>query len=227
LKADDAVVSMSPLFRDLGVGHVQEVRGSRAKVEFRPTVFSAPPYLTESKIIDIADLKVVKSHVDRLRDGELDDPWRFDLRQRAAHLLVCNRDGQLSNARTDLLPHQISIAHRVVSSPRRRFLIADEVGLGKTIETGIVIYVLAQRGEANRILVITPAGLTLQWQEEMKEKFDFDFLVYKEDVMGPLAFEHNDRVIASIDTLKLDRPLKKGQVPGHKTMVIGLSLIHI
>lgn len=221
LSPGSVVISTNPLFRGLGTGYVQDVRGSQAKVEFRPTVFSTPPYLTESKIIDVADLKVVKSPVNRLRDGDLDEPWKFDLKQRAAHLLVCNRDGQLSNARTDLLPHQISIAHRVVSSPRRRFLIADEVGLGKTIETGIVIYVLAQRGEANRILMITPAGLTLQWQEEMKEKFDFDFLVYKEDMMGPLAFEHNDRVIASIDTLKLDRPLKKGQVPGHKTMVVG------
>jgi len=216
-----AVVSSSPLFMSLGTGHVLEVRGDRAKVEFRPSVFSKPPYLTESKIVDVSELRVVKSPVDLLQNGELDDPWKFDLRQRAGHLLVCNRDGQLSNARTDLLPHQITIAHRVVTSPRRRFLIGDEVGLGKTIEAGIIFYALAQRGEANRILIITPAGLTLQWQEEMKEKFNLDFVVYKEDVLGPLTFDHNDRVIASIDTLKLDRPLKKGQSPGHKTMVVG------
>ena len=215
------VVSNNPLFKDLGVGYVQEIRGSRAKVEFRLTLFSTPPYLTESKIIDVDQLEVVKSPLDRMRAGELDDAWKFDLRQRAAHLLICNRDGQLSNARTDLLPHQITIAHRIVSSPRRRFLLAEEVGLGKTIETGIVIYALGQRGEAGRILIITPAGLTLQWQEEMKEKFDFNFAVYKEDVMGPLAFDHNDRIIASIDTLKLDQPLKKGQMPGHKTIVVG------
>ena len=221
MKSGDAVVATNPLFRGLGVGYVQEVRGPRAKVEFRPTVFSTPPYLTESKIIDVDELKMVKSPVDLLRDRELDDPWKFDLRQRAAHLLICNRDGQLSNARTDLLPHQISIAHRVVSSPRRRFLVGDEVGLGKTIETGIVFYALGQRGEASRVLIITPAGLTLQWQEEMKEKFGLDFVVYKEDVLGPLTFDHNDRVIASIDTLKLDRPQKKGQVAGHKSMVVG------
>ena len=160
----DAVVSSNPLFRDLGIGYVLEVRGGRAKVEFRPTVFSAPPYLTESKIIDVDELRVVRSPVDRLGDGELDEAWKFELRQRAAHLLICNRDGQLSNARTDLLPHQITIAHRVVSSPRRRFLIGDEVGLGKTIEAGIIFYALGHRGEANRILIITPAGLTLQWQ---------------------------------------------------------------
>lgn len=221
MRPGDAVRSTNALLRGFGVGYVQEVRGTRAKVEFRPSVFSAPPYLTESKIIDVDELRVVKWPVDRLRDGDLDEPWKFDLRQRAAHLLICNRDGQLSNARTDLLPHQITIAHRVVTSPRRRFLIGDEVGLGKTIEAGIIFYALAQRGEANRILIITPAGLTLQWQEEMKEKFDLDFVVYKEDVMGQLTFDHNDRVIASIDTLKLDRPLKKGQMPGHKTMVVG------
>lgn len=206
------VVSKNPLYSHLGLGIVQEVRGTQAKVEFRPTVFSKPPYRTESLFLDINDLTVVKTPLEKLHDREFDEPWRFFLKQRAAHLLVCNRDGQLSNARTDLLPHQITIAHMVVSNPRRRFLIADEVGLGKTIEAGMIIYALQQKGLANRVLVITPAGLTLQWQEEMKEKFDIDFAVYKEDVLGPHAFRSSDRIIASIDTLKREN---------HKELLLG------
>ena len=215
------VVSTNPLHADNGVGVVQQIRGEQAKVEFRPTVFSQPPYLTESRILNVDELRVVKSPIDRMRDGEFDEPWRFDLRTRAAHLLVCNREGQLSNARTDLLPHQVSVAHKVVANPRRRFLIADEVGLGKTIEAGMILYALRQRGQARRVLIITPAGLTLQWQEEMEDKFGLKFAVYHEDVDGSLAFDRFDYLVASVDTLKLDRPLKGGKREGHKTMVLG------
>ena len=153
-------------------------------MEFRPTVFSNPPYDTVPRILSVNELFVIKSPLERLRDREFDKPWRFDLRERAARLLVCNRDGQLGDARTDLLPHQISVAHKVVSSPRRRYLIADEVGLGKTIETGMILYALRQRGQAQRVLIVPPAGLTLQWQEEMEDKFGLKFVVYREDVDG-------------------------------------------
>ena len=120
-----------------------------------------------------------------------------------------------------MLPHQISVAHKVVSSPRRRYLIADEVGLGKTIETGMILYALRQRDQANRVLIVPPAGLTLQWQEEMADKFGLEFAVYREDVNGPLAFNQIDYLIASVDTVKLDRPRKKGQGDGHKTLLLG------
>jgi len=215
------VLSRNQLYRDLGTGVVLDVRGSQAKVEFRPTIFSDPPYITETKILDLSDLQVIKSPVERLRNGDYDKTWKFELKQRAAYLLVCNREGQLSNARTDLLPHQITVAYEVVSSPRRRFLIADDVGLGKTIEAGLVYYALSQRGQANRTLIITPAGLTIQWQEEMQDKFGEDFVVYNQDVSGPLAFRHNDKIIASIDTLKIDRPQQNNEKPSHKSLVLG------
>ena len=215
------VVSTNPLYAENGVGVVQRVRGQQAEVLFRPTVFSKPPFQDISRRININELRPIRSPLERLRDGEYDDRWRFELRTQAARLLVCNRDGQLGNARTDLLPHQISVAHKVVSSPRRRYLIADEVGLGKTIETGMILYALRQRGQANRVLIVTPAGLTLQWQEEMEDKFGLKFAVYREDVNGPVAFDQIDYLIASVDTVKLDRPRKKGQGDGHKTLLLG------
>jgi len=215
------VVSSNPLHVGNGIGVVQQVRGEQAKVEFRPTVFSQPPYLTQSRILSVNELRVVKTPLERLRDGEFDEPWQFALRTRAAQLLVCNRDGQLGDARTDLLPHQISVAHKVVSCPRRRFLIADEMGLGKTIEAGMILYALRQRGQAQRVLIVPPAGLTLQWQEEMEDKFGLKFAVYREDVDGPLAFDQMDYLIASVDTLKLDRKLKGGRREGHKTLLLG------
>ena len=214
------VVSTNPLHSDNGIGVVQQVRRGQAKVEFRPTVFSKPPYDTVSRVLNINELRAFKSPLERLQNNEFDEPWRFDLRTRAAELLICNRDGQLGDARTDLLPHQISVAHKVVSSPKRRYLIADEVGLGKTIETGMILYALRQRGQAQRVLIVTPAGLTLQWQEEMEDKFGLKFAVYREDVDGRLAFDQMDYLIASVDTLKLDRPQREGRREGHKTLLL-------
>jgi SNF2 family DNA or RNA helicase len=78
----------------------------------------------------------------------------------AYQLPIENSGGELSNSKTDLLPHQILLTHQIISARRRKFLIADEVGLGKTIEVGMIIKELLSRGEAKRILVICPAGLT-------------------------------------------------------------------
>ncbi|MGH9677915.1 MAG: DEAD/DEAH box helicase, partial [Candidatus Acidiferrum sp.] len=122
----------------------------------------------------------------------------------AARLITGNKGGQLSNARTEILPHQIFTAHRVISSPRRRFLLADEVGLGKTIEAGMIWQALHQRGQAQRTLVITPAGLTTQWQEELQDKFGARFEIFGKDFLGvnPRVWEFRAQAIASIDRLK-------------------------
>lgn len=221
IKEGTWVVSTNSLYAENGIGVVEKVRGQQAEVTFRPTVFSKPPFQDVSRRIGINELRPIKPPQNRLQDGEFDDPWRFELRAQAAKLLVCNRDGQLGDARTDLLPHQISVAHKVVSSPRRRYLIADEVGLGKTVETGMILYALRQRGQARRVLIVPPAGLTLQWQEEMEDKFGLKFAVYREDVTGPVAFDQMGYLIASVDTLKLDRPRKGGRQEGHKTMLLG------
>ena len=60
----------------------------------------------------------------------------------------------------------------------QRFLIADDVGLGKTVEAGMVMKELAARHRADKVLVIAPAGLMLQWQREMREKFDEVFELF-------------------------------------------------
>ena len=134
----DLVRSTNDLYKSYGVGYIQKIRGEQAKVEFNPSVFMQPPYRSENKILYLKEL-------DRAARGEWDEPWRFELKMAAARFLTGNKGGQLSNARTEILPHQIFAAHRVVSSPRRRFLLADEVGLGKTIEAGMVWQALAQR----------------------------------------------------------------------------------
>ncbi|MGO9272863.1 MAG: DEAD/DEAH box helicase [Terriglobia bacterium] len=199
------VRSLNSMYRDYGVGRVYKVRDGLCKVEFNPSVFSLPPFRSENFILSLDEVEVCPTPLERAKAGEWEEAWKFDLRQMAARFLTTNKGGQLSNARTEILPHQIFTAYTVVSSPRRRFMLADEVGLGKTIEAGMVWQALFQRGYANRTLIITPAGLTRQWQEEFKDKFQADdFEIFGRDftATNPRIWDLRARAIASLDRLK-------------------------
>ncbi len=147
----------------------------------------------------------------RYQNGESDHPTDFFLKQLAYQLPLENSGGELSNSKTDLLPHQILLTHQIVSSRRRKYLIADEVGLGKTIEVGMIIKELLARGEARRILVICPAGLTVNWQNEMKDCFRIFFDIFGRDFSdtNPHVWERHSLVIVSIDTIKKPQRLEK------------------
>ena len=99
-----------------------------------------------------------------------------------------------------ILPHQVKAAIRVLIHMQGRAILADEVGLGKTIEAGIIIKELIARGKAKSVLILTPAALSTQWQEEMWDKFGERFM--KHDDPDFRGFGEADRVVASIDTAK-------------------------
>ncbi len=119
----------------------------------------------------------------------------------------------LTSAKIDLLPHQVVLTHRIATSAPRRFLIADEVGLGKTIEAALLLRELASRGELNRALMVVPAGLVNNWHRELNEVFNLNFEVFgsEGDVFDRKsnAFAKHDRLIASIDTLKIRARMKR------------------
>jgi superfamily II DNA or RNA helicase len=133
-----------------------------------------------------------------------------------AHALpLLDSAAALTSAKIDLLPHQVVLTHRIATSSPRRFLIADEVGLGKTIETALILRELASRGELNRALMVVPAGLVNNWHRELNEVFNLNFEVFgsEGDVTDRKsnAFAKHDRLIASIDTLKMRPRLKRLQ----------------
>ncbi|HQO63521.1 MAG TPA: DUF3883 domain-containing protein [Syntrophorhabdus sp.] len=109
----------------------------------------------------------------------------------------------LSIARVDPLPHQLEAVYDYfLKLPRIRFLLADDPGAGKTIMAGLLIKELKIRGLVKRILIVTPANLSFQWQREMKDKFREQFEIIKGDVLranyGSNPWQDRNQVITSI-----------------------------
>ncbi len=131
----------------------------------------------------------------------------------AAELPLMESAATLTSAKVDLLPHQVVLVHRVANAEQRRFLIADEVGLGKTIETALILRELASRGEMQRALMVVPAGLVENWRHELNDVFNLDFEVFgsEGDVTDRKsnAFAKHHRLIASVDTLKKPARVKR------------------
>jgi len=86
---------------------------------------------------------------------------------------TCTGVGLISAA-LEPWPHQLAIARRVLDTWPRSYLLADQVGLGKTIEVGLILRELLLSGRANRALILVPASLLIQWQQELQEKFCLD-----------------------------------------------------
>ncbi|CQR60218.1 DISARM system SNF2-like helicase DrmD [Streptomyces leeuwenhoekii] len=87
-------------------------------------------------------------------------------------------------------PYQLEPVSRAVGAPRVNLLLADDVGLGKTIEAGLVVQELLLRGRARRIMVVCPAGLTLKWRDEMAEKFGLEFTIVDSEHCARLRRTH-------------------------------------
>lgn len=109
----------------------------------------------------------------------------------------------LSIARVDPLPHQLEAVYDYfMRLPRIRFLLADDPGAGKTIMAGLLIKELKIRGLIKRILIITPANLTFQWQRELKDKFRENFEVVRSDVLranyGSNPWQDKNQVVTSV-----------------------------
>ena len=110
----------------------------------------------------------------------------------------------VSVTQVDLLPHQIdAVYRRVLPMPKVRFLLADDPGLGKTIEAGLILKELKARGLVERYLVVVPAHLIDQWRREFREWFREDLSVLPKDTyLADSFFERNPSVITSMDFAK-------------------------
>ncbi len=166
--------------------------------------------------VPVAAVRRQRSRTERILhavDGNTERARKAWLSYEAHTLPVMESASALTSARIDLLPHQVVLTHRIATASPRRYLIADEVGLGKTIETALILRELASRGELTRALMVVPAGLVNNWHRELNDVFNLDFEVFgsEGDVTDRKtnAFAKHDRLIASIDTLKRPARIKR------------------
>ena len=134
-----------------------------------------------------ADLRALAPRAgpaEQLASGRWGAPDDFRLRAETVRLDLERRAdafGALFASRVYVKPHQVSVAHQVLSAPQPRFVLADEVGLGKTIEAGLVLSGLLHAGLVKRCLVVAPSHLTVQWLAELFHKFNLLFTLMDPD----------------------------------------------
>jgi ATP-dependent helicase HepA len=141
---------------------------------------------------------------DRLLNGQIDpDKW-FELRyQTLLHVnaqLHSDVRGMVGG-RTSLIPHQLYIAHEVASRFAPRILLADEVGLGKTIEAGMILHQQLITERAHRVLIVVPETLLHQWLVEMLRRFNLRFSIFDEE-----------RCLADEESAAMDNPFHTEQL---------------
>lgn len=150
-------------------------------------------------------LTVVPSLGRAISEGELDASGDTLLNAMALSIRSVNDQwGVFSRSRVQLLPHQLWVCHRVSRTWPFRWLVADDVGLGKTIEAGLILMPQIAAGRIRRLLILAPAKLVPQWQKRMREMFDIRMQVYDRAVDTPKVdfWDTANMVVASIHTLR-------------------------
>src|ERR1700692_1020265 len=131
----------------------------------------------------------------------------------------------LSIARVDPLPHQLEAVYDYfLKLPRIRFLLADDPGAGKTIMAGLLIKELKVRGLIQRILIVTPANLSFQWQRELRDKFREKFEVVRRDVLranyGTNPWQEKNQVITSVSWVSRVEDARESLLRSHWDLII-------
>ncbi len=159
--------------------------------------------------------------LERWTAGEEGSPERFTAGYRAERLsawAAADRLLSLDSLRgVERFPHQMKAALKVMRDLGGRALLADEVGLGKTIEAGIILKEYLLRGQIRSALVLTPASLCEQWAEELREKFELDFIVSR-GAEG--AWGQHPLVIASLETARHARHRSRVRRVGFDLVIV-------
>ncbi|MCY9802912.1 RNA polymerase-associated protein RapA [Vibrio scophthalmi] len=166
---------------------------------------------------------------DKLFAGQIDRMDNFVLRYRALKNQYEQHKSPmrgLCGMRAGLIPHQLYIAHEVGRRHAPRVLLADEVGLGKTIEAGMIIHQQVLAGRAERILIVVPETLQHQWLVEMMRRFNLHFSIFDEercieafaDAENP--FDTQQYVLCSLDFLRKSRKRFEQAVEGEWDLLV-------
>ena len=203
--------------RSLKIDKVHEANGLFTYIGTRDDGVSTT--LSEAELDNFTRLN---RPTDRLFSGQIDkDKW-FSLRHETlGHInrLAHSELRGLGGVRTSLIPHQLYIAHEVANRFAPRVLLADEVGLGKTIEAGLILHHQLLTERAHRALIVVPESLVHQWLVEMLRRFNLHFSIFNEQRCEAIEdssgqenpFDAEQLVLCSLDFLAGD-PRRAAQV---------------
>lgn len=165
-------------------------------------------FATGPEYLDVSAIETLPPDPEAaLLNGDLGHAELYGLRIQALYLQHAYRHDDLaglSNARIEPAFHQVMVALHVLSKSRPRMILADEVGLGKTIEAGLILKELRARQIVDRVLIVVPASLQWQWQQELRSKFNEPFEVLDGALLKSLSrrgenpWLRHDNVITSL-----------------------------
>jgi ATP-dependent helicase HepA len=215
VKGDEVVLVARP---QAGVGVVVDVINVGTEPQFRVR-FPSGASIYSGRALELSTDNTTMSSdpIDLLRAGEFSSAEDFRTFMTLAKLEKPLADNLYSFAasRTERLPHQFKPVLKLLANPYGRLLIADEVGLGKTIEAGIILAELGSRQPLDNVLVVCPSALTEKWRSEMRDRFlmDFDVLdsarlreFLRTDLGGPAPLP--SRLIGSLELLRRSEMLE-------------------
>ncbi len=195
--------------RTLVVAGVDEMQGLlvyKVHPEDAPDAVSVLPEIRLGHRLDLSGA------ADRLFAKQLDRNGWFELRHAAlqarAHVERSPVQGLLG-PRIDLIGHQLYIAHQVASRYAPRVLLADEVGLGKTIEAGLIIHQQLVTHRAQRVLIVVPPALVHQWFVEMVRRFNLHFSIFDAERVAALQHEQDELGAAFGELFEDEEPLEQ------------------
>ncbi len=195
--------------QQLGSGrHVRSERFGLGKVEFDKGATVIVRFDHGIEECERESLTVVRSVGDCLAADEWDLALPVVTRALAAAIVSVNDTwGVFSRSRIALLPHQLWVCRRVLAKWPARWLVADDVGLGKTIEAGLILWPLLSKGLVRRLLIVCPASLVEQWQYRLRTMFDIRLARYVTEADSERSdfWNTHNQVVASLSTLRLDR----------------------
>lgn len=166
---------------------------------------------------------------DKLLAGRIDQDGWFDLRHQAWQQLADSARSPvfgLVGPRVSLIPHQLYIAAEIAGRIDPRVLLADEVGLGKTIEAGLIIHKLLLAERARRVLVVVPSSLQHQWLVEMLRRFNLGFSLFDQDRFDAQQdetdnpFHTEQRVLCSLELLTSSPAVARAALAGEWDLLV-------
>lgn len=180
-----------------GMGEVQADLGPTVIVRFGSSIQECQR----------SDVQIIQGIEEALRIGQGHASLDVVVRMQAEAITSINSAwGMFARSRIALLPHQLWVCRKVLETWPARWLVADDVGLGKTVEAGLILSALLSRRQIRRLLIICPASLVEQWQYRLRTMFDIRTSIYAPtaDTARGDFWNTNPQVVVALQTIRLD-----------------------